>query len=552
MAVFQLPSPPDGFEFAKNGLGQETGTLIKSAAATLNDSAKKIASSFPKPPANLFNFTVPTDSNGPNLTQTMNDIKSGAINKDITASLSKIGDVSGSLPTDVAASLASAQTDIANKMQQAQAQLPRLMAIAQANMDLTVKMSLASTGQPPSEEQLKQASGALAIFQDGPALLKTQAESISKSVAQAGPAFGASLPAALNSAGNFAKAGLDKVTNLATTAGASITSFANSVPAQTIPDPSNPSGPPITNPAYTTFAADPANASKLSSLSSLTTAMSTAAAGLTSAFGAIEAKASAAVAGGIADLKAFAAASQLAQPAGGIMAQVRSIAVDTSKVSPDQINKVIAQAAASNPAAPPKPPEAEATRVVKAPDDATAATPDSPPPKTAIFNKNPKDKISVAFCQAYLAKVEEGIAFRKALTEKAKYEEKLNAFYPNYTSIRDRGDQIKKDKPDPATRTEEENIIVAKREALKTVATQYFLYRANTTKVWNQVNVRIEQYDLLRKLYFADKRYGDCPRSIETAISTSAVLTDEEEKLYYATYADLIKAKPEASVPVLG
>jgi hypothetical protein len=551
MAVFQLPNPPDGFEFAKNGLGQETGTLIKSAAATLNDSAKKIASNFPKPPANLFNFTVPVDSNGPSLTDTMNAIKSGAINKDITASLSKIGEVSGSLPADVAGPLAQARADIADKMSAAQAQLPKLMAVAQANMDLTVKMSLASTGQPPSEEQLKQASGALAIFQDGPALLKTQAENISKSVAQAGPAFGASLPAALNSVGNFAKAGLNKVTELATTAGASITSFANSVPSQTIPDPVNP-GQTIPNPAYTTFASDPANASKLSSLSSLTTAVSTAAAGLTSAFGAVEAKASAAVAGGIADLKAFAAASQLAQPAGGIMAQVRSIAVDTSKVSSDQINKIISQAAASNPAAPPKPPEAEATKVVKSPDDTTAPTPDSPLPKKAIFDKNPSDKISVAFCQAYLAKVEEGIAWRKQLTATSAYEAKLNAFYPNYVSIRDKGDQIKKAKPDPATRTEEENLIVAKREALKAVATQYFLYRANTTKVWNQVNVRIEQYDLLRKLYFADKRYGDCPRSIETAISTSAVLTDEEEKLYYATYADLIKAKPEAAVPVLG
>jgi hypothetical protein len=234
------------------------------------------------------------------------------------------------------------------------------------------------------------------------------------------------------------------------------------------------------------------------------------------------------------------------------MAQVRSIAVDTSKVSPEQINKVISQAAASNPAQPPKPADAEATKVVKAPEESTASASGSPLPKTAIFNKNPTDKISLAFVQAYLAKVEEGIAFRKALTDKAKYEEKLNAFYPNYVSIRDRGEQIKKDKPDPATRTEEENNAVEKREKLKALASQYFLYSANAKKVWNQVNTRIEQYNLLKKLYMEDRRYGDCPTTIETAISTSAVLSDEEESQYYQTYADLIKVRPSLASPLLG
>jgi hypothetical protein len=280
--------------------------------------------------------------------------------------------------------------------------------------------------------------------------------------------------------------------------------------------------------------------------------MATAGASLTAAFGTLEAKANAAVSGGIADLKAFAFASQLAQPAGGIMAQARALTIDASKVSPEQINKVIAQAAASNPAQPPKPADSEATKQLKAPEDSTAPTPSSAPSSKAIFDKNPSDKISVSFVKAYLAKVEEGIEFRKALSTKAKYEEKLNAFYPNYVSIRDRGEQIKKDKPDPATRTEEENVAVEKREKLKAVASQYFLYSANTKKVWNQVNVRIDQYNLLKKLYMEDKTYGDCPITIQTAITTSAVLTDEEESQYYETYADLIKARPSLASPLLG
>jgi hypothetical protein len=544
MPLLNLPSPPAGFDFAKNGLGQDTGTLIKSAASTLNDAAKKVASSFPKFPTG--DFKLPIDSNGPSLNATMDAIKNGSINKDITASLSKIANVSSSLPTSVSSSLASAQSAVAAKMAEAQAQLPKLMAVAQANMDLTTKVALAN-GAPPTEAQLKAASGALAIFQDGPKMLAEQAASVSKLVAEAGKDFGAKLPAALNTAGNFAKAGLDKVSNLATTAGASITGFASSVPSETIPDPSNPSGPAIPNPAFAAFSAIPGNASKLSSLSGLSTALSGAAGSLTSAFGAIESKANTAFSSGIADLKAFGFAASLAQPAGGIMATARSIGIDTSKVSPAQINKVIAQAAASNPAQPPKAEDAEATKQVKAPSDAPEVTPAPTKPKTAIFNKTPGDKIAQSFVTAYFNKVEEGIAFRKALV--AQSEAKLNAFYPNYTTIRDRGDQLLKDKPDAATRTEEENNAVEKRLKLKAIVQQYFLFTANVRKVWNQVNVRIDQYTLLKKLFFEDRTYGDCPITIETAISTSAVLSDEEELQYYSTYADLIKAKPETALP---
>ena len=88
-----------------------------------------------------------------------------------------------------------------------------------------------------------------------------------------------------------------------------------------------------------------------------------------------------------------------------------------------------------------------------------------------------------------------------------------------------------------------------KRLKLKALVQQYSLFSANAKKVWNQVNVRIEQYNLLKKLFFEDRTYGDCPVTIETAISTSAVLTDEEELQYYETYADLIKVKPDVALP---
>jgi hypothetical protein len=540
MPLLNLPNPPDGFSFSVNGLGQQTGTLIKSAASTINDAAKKLVSSLPKP--DIPAFSAPADSNGPSLTATMDAIKNGSINKDITASLNKISSVASSLPNDISSAVADAQAAIAAKMAAAQAQLPKLMAIAQSNMDLTAKMALAN-GAPATEAQLKAASGSLAIFQDGPAALKAQAESISKSVAEAGKDFGAKLPAALNTASNYAKAGLDKVVSLATTAGASVTSFANSVPAQTIPDPGNP-GQTIPNPAYTSFAANPANASKLASLDSLKTNLTTAAAGLTTAFGAIEAKANAAVAGGIADLKAFAESAQLAQPAGGIMAEARALSIDATKVSAAQINKVIAQSAASNPAAPPKAADAaiKETKVKEAEAPvAIAAT-------TAIFGKNPSDKISETFVDAYATSWGKINDYFKSITAPASLDAQLNAFYPNYTIIRDKAKQIESAKSDPASRTAEETYYVDKRAKLRGLAENFVVYQG-VIRTQSQMNERARQYQLLKKLFEENKTYGEAPLSIETAIRTSAVLSDAEEAKYFKTYADLIKAKPELALP---
>jgi len=542
MAIFQLPNPPAGFEFAKNGLGEQTGTLIKSASSILNDAAKKITSSIPKAPT--VEFSIPNIPEGPTLADTMNAIKSGAINKDISASLTKISGVADSLPAEVNANLASAQATIAEKMAQAQADLPKLMAIAQANMDLTTKLAYAN-GAPPTEAQLKAASGALAIFQDGPKMLSEQASAISKSVAEAGKDFGAKLPAALETAGNFAKAGLDKITSLAKTAGASVTSFASSVPAQTIPDPLNPSGPAIPNPAYATFAADPSNASKLASLSNLTASMNTAAAGLTSAFGAIESQANAALSGGITDLKAFGFAAALAQPAGGIMGVARSAGIDTSFVNPLQINKVIAQAAASNPAQPPKADDAK-IKATKVKESSEASAP-AVPPKKAIFGENPNEKISSAFVTAYANHWAETNVYYESLERGLKA--KLDGWYPNYSGIKARAEQIVTEKPDAATRTTEEQYYVEKREKLKAITIEWFKYFKNFEKVGEQQNVRADQYNLLKNLYQENKTYGDCPLTIQTAISTSAVLSDEEEAKYFDTYADFAKAKPGEALP---
>jgi hypothetical protein len=540
MPLLNLPSPPAGFSFSLNGLGQQTGTLVTSAASLLNDTAKKIVGSLPKAPENL--FAPGADTNGPSLTATMADIKSGAINKDITASLAKISSVAGSLPTDISNAVADAQSAIATKMAEAQAQLPKLLAIAQANMELTTKTSLAN-GAPPTEAQLKAASGSLAIFQDGPAALKAQAESISKKVAEAGKDFGAKLPAALDTASNFAKAGLDKISSLATSAGSSISSFASGVPAETIPNPLG--GGTIPNPAYTAFAAVPTNALLLTKLSTLKSDMTSAASGLTSVFGAIEAKANTAVSGGIADLKAFAAAAQYAQPAGGLMAAAKSVSIDATKVSAAQINKVVAQSAAGSVATAPKADDASVKETkLQEPAQTTATA-----TKTGIFDKDPNEKISESFVEAYADHWRRTNTYLQTLTAKATFEAKLNAFYPGYVSLKERAVQIVKDKPDPDSRTAEETYYIDKRAKLKGLVDGYFIFYRGIIKTQSQLNERATQYKLLKNLFEQNKTYGDCPKSIETAIRTSAVLSDAEEASLFMTYADLKKAKPELALP---
>jgi hypothetical protein len=273
--------------------------------------------------------------------------------------------------------------------------------------------------------------------------------------------------------------------------------------------------------------------------------MTSAASGLTSVFGAIEAKANTAVSGGIADLKAFAAAAQYAQPAGSLMAAAKSVSIDTTKVSAAQINKVVAQSAAGGAISAPKADDASVKETkLQEPVQTTATA-----TKTGIFDKDPNEKISESFVEAYANHWRGTNTYLQTLTAKATFEAKLNAFYPGYVSLKDRAVQIEKDKPDPASRTAEETYYVDKRAKLKGLVSEYFVFYKGIVKTQSQLNERATQYKLLKNLFEQNKTYGDCPKSIETAIKTSAVLSDAEEASLFITHADLKKAKPDVALP---
>lgn len=598
--LYNIRNAPDGKDIA------EPGDPFYQTAESMKNRSKDF-SNISATNLKFFNdVQSATPDAQPNLADTIARIKDGSINADITSSLTKISGMAGSLPEGVGGDLAAAQAEIASKMAQAQADLPKLMSIASANQNLTTVLSIAQTGQPPSEAALKEATGALAIFQDGPALLKSKAEAIGKSIAEAGTTFGADLTKGINSAADFVKAGIDKVTDLAQAAGAKISEFASSVPSETIPDPLNPSGPPIANPDFTAFAAIPENATKLASLGSLTSTLSSSATDLTSSFGAIETKANTAVAGGIADLKAFAFASSLATPATGAMGAARSITLNADAFNPAMISKAFSGASKlgpsldtslykdtkdadltytgddgivwdrvnaerlrrnlpglSNPrpeeppvvpagSTPPPAPE-QSVKPTKTKEEFNEERPPSTVPKIYAFSEGRKaeDKIFQSFVTQYF-KVYETMKSALDFWNKRQLED-AELFFPGWQALKDQVTAIEKNKPDVATRTEEEKKAVEKRRKLLALIKGNSTFFVRVSYINSRTNELATQYNILKAAWEADKTFGDLPLTVEDAVKAGGP-EDFKNKSgkTYDTFAEYRKDFPNEDYSYLG
>lgn len=317
---------------AKQAIGAAKDA-IGAGITKITDAAKKLAGDA----MSNIKKMLPEDTQGPNFKDTMDSIKSGAVYKDISSSLSKVADVASSLPTDMAAGLATAQAAIAAKMSALQQKIGTEMALAKANQDLLTKETIASTGSPPTQEQLDAAAGNIAIFKDGPKYLADQAKSIATTVASYASAFGTKVGNALGVIKDGAETGA------ATAVGAKVTEFVNSVPPETIPDPENPTGPAIPNPEYTAFAS--ANADKMSAVTSLTSAVQTASAGFQAGFTSLVSAADSAKASIISSLKASALAGQMSASASGLVADIKNQTLDMSKIDALNMAKTTALSA---------------------------------------------------------------------------------------------------------------------------------------------------------------------------------------------------------------
>lgn len=592
--LYNIRNAPDGKEIA------EPGDPFYQTAESMKNRGKELKG---VGAAGLGFFTQMQNTQetpGPSLQDTISKIKSGEANADIGAALGNISGIAGNLPSNLSGDLASAQADIAAKISAAQADLPKLMAIAQANMDLTTKIA-ASQGRAPTEAELKAASGALSIFQDGPALLKSKAEGIGKEIAEAGEEFGAAVPKGIKDAAGAISAGLGKITDAAKAAATAIGNALSGVPSPTIPDPSNP-GETITNPAYTTFAADPANAATVTSFQGVLSKVQAKAADLTAGFGEIETAQNTAVAGGVADLKAFAFAAQLAQPATGIMAQAKSLSVDPASFDAARLKQTFSFASKLGPSidtslykdtpdkdltytgddgivwdrtnaererrglpglaaigsprpedpplvpagsTPPKPPE-DSVKVATEPKE----PPPKATPKVAVFQKDPNENIGPIFLQTYFNILQpwEG-ALEEAQKNLPQAAEQWygEAIPGGYIALRDRKNQIEKDKPDPSTRTEQEKATVKQQLEFRDLfitKSQYYrrseFFRARRNEV-------AASYNIIKSAFESNATFGSLPKSVE-----DVVLKDEGPKSWrtslpspvYSTYKDYLDNKP--------
>lgn len=639
MALIQPPAPPEGYEYVvrdqnyvlvpKSELGEDicaaTGRTWAEEARLYNIRNAPDGKSIAEPgdpfyqtaesmknrskevknvgAAGLTFFTQMQNTKetpGPSLQDTMTKIKSGEANADIGAALSKISGISGNLPGNLNGSLAASQADIAAKISAAQADLPKLMAVAQANMQLTTTIA-ASQGRAPTEAELKQASGALAIFQDGPALLKSKAESIGKEIAQEGESFGQPVPKEIKGVGGAIGAGLEKITNAAKAAATAIGNALSGVPNPTIPDPGNP-GQTITNPAYTTFAANPANAATVTSFQGVLGKIQGLANDLSTKFGEIETKQNTAVAGGVEDLKAFAFASQLAQPATGVMAQARSLSVDPASFDADRLKQTFSFASKFGPSLetslykdtpdkdltytgddglvwdrtnaererrglpglaaigsprPEDPPLVPAGAIPpKAPEDSVKVVkePKEPPPKTkpkiAVFQKDPDELIGPIFLANYfnILKPWEG-ALEEAQKNVPQAAEQWygDAIPGGYLALRDRKNQIEKDKPDPASRTEQEKATVKQQLEFRDLFMRVSQYYRRSEFFRARHNEIAASYNIIKSAFESSATFGSLPKSVE-----DAVLKDEGPKSWrtslpnpvYNTYKDYLDNKP--------
>lgn len=259
-----------------------------------------------------------------------------------TKSLSSIGDIASSLPSDMAATLAASQAELGAKMMAATTTLNRDVGIAKAAMDLQNRIAFATTGKEATPEALSAAAGPIGVLSKGPALLASHAKEIASSVASMSTSFGVNLPA-----------GIDP-TVAAKLAGRAVSRFTASIPPKTIPNPafnrampadpvSNPET--LPNPVYVEFAADPENADKIDKMSGLADSLSTMASNTSSAFAEIQTKAAEALSAAISTIKAMSTLSVITAPAPPQILSALTNSVDYEKIDAAAVKSALLKSA---------------------------------------------------------------------------------------------------------------------------------------------------------------------------------------------------------------
>jgi hypothetical protein len=572
--LYNIQNAPDGKQIAGPGDPlYQTAESMKARDSAMGGISASVLKEYNQ-------FVTETPITVPNLNDTMNKIKDGSINADITSSLGNITSVASSLPSFLTGALTAAKDAAAEQLSSLQAQLPKLQALAATNVDVLTKQSIAATGKPPTEAQIKEASGALSIFQDAPAALRSQAEKIAKSIGSAATAFGGS----------------------AASLGASLTSFVSGIPEATVLNPDT--GLPEPNPAYAAFIANPANASKLAGLSSLTSSLSGAATDLSSKFGSLVEGQGLAVDASTANVKAFGFAASLAKKVVGLAASATdaalnasafdagsitqtfgaasklAAALDTSmykntkdadltytgddglvwdRVNTERLRRNLPGLSNARPAEPPPvdrgttPPKDKKSPKPGITVDSAEKDP-TPKPKKIAFDRDPNDEITTRFVLLY-EKIKDNIDEYSSNAKEIAFDEKyIKAFFGSidFISLRNEVRKIKENKPDPANYTDAERLKVKQREFYSNAYKQSYEFGEYAWSV-GAFNYTAAQYNLLFDLWESKKKFKDVPLTVEDPILKDEYRLGQWEKTFgkdfFKTFEDWQKANPTLTPP---
>jgi hypothetical protein len=428
----------------------------------------------------------------PSYSDMLATIKSGAIHKDSSESLgalSSVGVDTGAVSTLIAKAKASMNID---------------MAVANAALAQKAKERQAA-GETLSQADKDAAMAPLAVLKNLQSTISSAMASATAAISSHAGTLGANV------------SGLSPTAAL-TSAGAALTSFKATIPAQTIPDPQNPSGPAIPNPAYASFAS--ANTDKMSAVSSIAAAATSAGASLTGAMSGFASAAASAKSDTIGTLKADAMLATLTKPMPTAMAGIASNNLNLGSI--DKYAAIKAQEAPAKVVAEKTP---DTTR------PGTASLVANMPPNS-VADENTKriwtyelnqlnskaDAARTAYFSAFgssatASKEDQATALRnwqKGL---------LNAQFSGGAARFDQSQAIKKAIPDPANRSAEETAIYEQAKSEYMTMRQSAEYTRVQVTLWGELDKYQGWYKTLYDTWIKGGSRFDLPADLLKTIS---------------------------------
>jgi phage-related protein len=263
------------------------------------------------------------------LSSTINSVKDGSVFKDLSGSLNDITSVAATLPAALKAQFDTATAGVMTQMQAAQDNFALTCTVTSSAADLANKKSLEETGEPADP---KESCGPLAIFEEGPALLKEKLDEILGGISEFASDFGAGVSEFADDALAAAKAVGEKISEYAAELQELISNVTNAV---------SEAAQELAQEALDAFNA--ANAAVSEAFDAVTSKINELVTDLTDSVNALVEKAQEAFDDAVAELKAFADSIQFSSLFNTeCLAEVKDKVLDTEKLaSTDTLEKAI-------------------------------------------------------------------------------------------------------------------------------------------------------------------------------------------------------------------